>query len=66
MANTEKEILYAHIEKLTPIWQSDRDSALRAGRMNVILNNNERDSFAPIDRLLDEIIELNKSVRIAS
>jgi hypothetical protein len=55
----EKQTVYDRIAGLTPAWMEARDRAERDAHMNKWFNLQERDAFAPIDRLLDQIIEMN-------
>lgn len=47
------------IAELTLGWRIARDAAKRDGHMNAQLNLFARDAFRPIDRLLDEVLDLD-------
>jgi hypothetical protein len=55
----ERQKLTAEIVRLTPGWLEARERAERDGRQNAWLNMEEQDAFRPIDRLLDQMIEVD-------
>jgi hypothetical protein len=57
-SHPESQTHYAQIIAFIPGWLEARRQAERDAHMNRFLNQQERDAFAPINRLLDEIIEL--------
>lgn len=56
---TERQDRFDMIVELTPGWRVARDAAKRDNHMNAQLNLFARDAFRPIDRLLDEVLDLD-------
>lgn len=55
----EKQTLYDRIVALTPAWLEARERAERDDHMNAWFNMQEAEAIAPINSLLETIVELN-------
>jgi hypothetical protein len=58
-ASSEKQEIYDRIIGHTPDWQEARDRAERDAHMNRWFNIQEQDAIAPINRLLEQIVDMN-------
>lgn len=58
----EKRTIFNRIIAATFGWQEARAAAERNAHMDAWLNLQERDAFAPIDRALEELVEIDPSI----
>jgi hypothetical protein len=55
----ELQLIKAAVIAFTPGWLEARKSAERNAHQDRLLNQQEHDAFAPINRLLDEMVALD-------